>query len=121
MRVIQRLFMIAMLSLLAMPAIAGGTGPGGAKPMLIDVRTEKEWSEGHLEGALLIPYDKIGAEINKVAPDKKTKIELYCRTGRRSGIALESLKKLGYGDVTNYGGVNEASEKLKIPIVKDTK
>ena len=121
MRTMQKFFVTVMLCLLAMPAIAGGAGAGGSKPLLIDVRTEKEWSEGHLEGAILIPYDRIGAEINKVAPDKKTKIELYCRTGRRSGIALESLKKLGYGDVTNFGSVAEAAEKLKIPVVKDAK
>lgn len=89
-----------------------------AKPLLIDVRTEAEWQEGHLEGAILIPYDKIGAGIVKTAPDRKTKINLYCRTGRRSGIALDVLKQLGYEDVTNLGSVNDASEKLKVPVVK---
>lgn len=88
------------------------------KPLLIDVRTEAEWKEGHLEGAILIPYEKIGEEIVKAAPDKKTKINLYCRTGRRSGIALDTLKKLGYENVTNLGGVKDASDKLKIPVVK---
>jgi phage shock protein E len=89
-----------------------------AMPLLIDVRTPVEWQEGHLQGAVLIPYEKIGEEIAKVAPDKQTKINLYCRSGRRSGIALETLQKLGYGNVINNGGVGEASEKLKIPVVK---
>lgn len=88
------------------------------KPLLIDVRTESEWNEGHLEGAILIPYDKIEEGIAKVAPGRKRPINLYCRTGRRSGIALNTLKKLGYENVTNEGSLKSASEKLKIPVVK---
>lgn len=88
------------------------------KPLLIDVRTEAEWKEGHLEGAILIPYDRIGEGIVKAAPDRKTRIDLYCRSGRRSGIALDSLKQLGYDNVTNQGSIKDASEKLNIPVVK---
>ncbi|NVN99634.1 MAG: rhodanese-like domain-containing protein [Geobacteraceae bacterium] len=88
------------------------------KPLLIDVRTEAEWKEGHLEGAILIPYDRIGEGIVKTAPDRNTKINLYCRSGRRSGIALDALKQLGYEDVTNLGSVNDASVRLNIPVVK---
>jgi len=100
--------------------VFGGENPA-ARPLVIDVRTEPEWKEGHLEGAIRIPYEKIGEEIEKAAPDKKTKIILYCRTGRRSGIALETLKKLGYEDVSNLINAAETSEKLKIPIIKDDK
>jgi len=121
MRALRRLSMIVLLVLAAVPLMASAADIAPAKPLLIDVRTEAEWKEGHLEGALLIPYEKIGAEIGKVAPDKKTKIDLYCRTGRRSGIALDTLKKSGYEDVSNLGGVKDAAEKLKIPIVKGDK
>lgn len=89
-----------------------------AKPLLIDVRTESEWRDGHLEGAILIPYDRIGETIVNAAPDRKTKINLYCRSGRRSGIALDVLKRLGYEDVNNLGSVKDASEKLNVPVVK---
>lgn len=89
-----------------------------ATPLLIDVRTEVEWQEGHLDRATLIPYEKIGELIAQTAPDKKTEIRLYCRTGRRSGIALDTLKKLGYENVSNDGSVKNASETLKIPVVK---
>lgn len=88
------------------------------KTLLIDVRTEQEWNQGHLEGALLIPYETIGAAIEKVAPDRKAKIYLYCRSGRRSGIALDTLKKLGYENVSNEGSLQSASETLHIPVVK---
>lgn len=121
MRVMHKLFILVMLSLLALPAVVGGAEQDVVKSLLIDVRTAAEWQAEHLQGAILIPYDKIGAEIGKVAPDKKTQINLYCRTGRRSGIALDSLKQLGYGNVTNYGGVHEAAEKLNIPVVTGPK
>ena len=118
MKFLRWLTVALLLSSCAYPLRVRTEETATAKPLLIDVRTEAEWQEGHLEGAIRIPYEKIGEEIVKAAPDKKTKINLYCRTGRRSGIALDTLKKLGYEDVTNDGGVKDASEKLKIPVVK---
>ena len=44
------------------------------KLLLVDVRTERKWKEGHLEGAILVPYDKFEESITKIAPDKTTKI-----------------------------------------------
>jgi len=85
---------------------------------VLDVRTEAEWNAGHLEGAILIPYDRLGAEIGKVAAEKKTKIDLYCRSGRRSGIGLETLRQLGYEDVSNLGSLENAAKILGRPIVK---
>jgi phage shock protein E len=95
---------------------ADGAGPKA--PYVIDVRTEAEWAAGHIEGAILIPHELIGERITKVTDDKKAKIDLYCRSGRRSGIALEVLKKAGYEDVTNLGTMENAADILKRPIVK---
>lgn len=116
-----RLITVVLLFMAALPALVRGAETVVAKPLVIDVRTEPEWKEGHLEGAIRIPYEKIGDEIEKAAPDKKTKIILYCRSGRRSGIALDTLRKLGYEDVTNLINADEASGKLKIPIIKGDK
>lgn len=114
-----RIVTALLLLLLGVSAFAAGSaGTVAGKAVLIDVRTEAEWNAGHLEGALLIPYDRIGAEIDKAVPDKKAKIDLYCRTGRRSGIGLETLKKQGYEDVTNLGSMEDAARILKLPIVK---
>jgi phage shock protein E len=112
---------VALLLMGALPLLVCAGEKAIARPLVIDVRTDSEWKEGHLEGAIRIPYEKIGEEIEKVVPDKKTKIILYCKTGRRSGIALDTLKKLGYEDVTNLINAQEASEKLKIPIIKGDK
>jgi phage shock protein E len=89
-----------------------------APAVVIDVRTEAEWSEGHLEGAVLIPYDRIEAGITTVAGDKQSRIYLYCRSGRRTRIAIDALKKSGYGDLVNLETLENASKTLNRAIVK---
>jgi phage shock protein E len=88
------------------------------KPLIIDVRTEAEWKSGHIEGAVLIPYEQIGDKIGKIAKDKTKRIYLYCRTGRRSNIAKETLDKLDYKDVINLKTLENAAEVMKLKIVK---
>ncbi|UFS72070.1 rhodanese-like domain-containing protein [Geomonas sp. RF6] len=113
-----RLTVVVIVALIAFPMLAVAGSTAAAKSLVIDVRSEAEWKDGHLEGAVLIPYQRIADDIVRVAPDKGTKIGLYCRSGRRSDIALQTLKTLGYRDVVNYGGLNDAARKLNIPIVK---
>jgi phage shock protein E len=82
-----------------------------AQSLWIDVRTLEEYNAGHLEGAINIPYDEIEQKIEAVAADKTADIQLYCRSGRRSGIALESLRSLGYSKVTNAGAYEQLKQK----------
>lgn len=82
--------------------------------MIIDVRTQAEYDSGNIQGSKLIPFDIITSKINEVAPNKDTKIILYCRSGRRSGIAERSLKEIGYKNVENYGSMQQAKDKLGI-------
>lgn len=82
-----------------------------AQSVWIDVRTVEEYKAGHLEGAINIPYDEIEQKIEAVSADKNTAIQLYCRSGRRSGIALESLRSLGYSKVTNAGAYEQLKQK----------
>ena len=86
--------------------------------ILIDARTPEEYASGHIEGALLLPYDKTQAEIAGMVPDKNARILVYCRSGRRSGIAKETMEALGYTDVTNLGSMQDAAAKTNLPIVK---
>ncbi|MCL2022250.1 MAG: rhodanese-like domain-containing protein [Betaproteobacteria bacterium] len=74
---------------------------------LIDVRTPQEFSEGHLVGAVNIEYQEIVAKISSVTSDKNARIELYCRRGRRSEIALDSLRAVGYQNAVNIGGFED--------------
>jgi phage shock protein E len=93
-------------------------GKDAAMPLVIDVRTVAEWDKGHLEGAVLIPYDQIGEKIGVVIKDKSQRIYVYCRTGHRSRIAKEALEKLGYKDIVNLGSLEDAAKILKHKIVK---
>ena len=86
-------------------------------PLVIDVRTVAEWDRGHLEGAILIPYDQIGEKIGTVVKDKSKKIYVYCRTGRRTKIAKEALEKLGYNDIVDLGPMEDAASILKRKII----
>ena len=79
--------------------------------VLLDVRTPREFAEEHIEGAINIPYDEIdarAAEIDRLqGGDKATPTVVYCRTGRRSGIANQSLMDGGRSQVTNLRGLRD--------------
>ena len=85
--------------------------------VIIDVRTLPEWNSGHLDGAKHIELDIIAQEIKNQVKDLNTPIALYCRSGRRSGIALNQIKSLGYKNAENYGGISQASQTLNKKII----
>lgn len=82
-----------------------------AQSLWIDVRTAEEYRAGHLEGAVHIPFDEIEQKITAISADKTQDIQLYCRSGRRSGIALETLRRMGYNNVTNAGAYEQLKQK----------
>jgi phage shock protein E len=62
---------------------------------VVDVRTPEEFASGHVPGAVNIPYDQLPGRAAEIGPPS-TSVVLYCRSGRRSGIAVEALQKVGY-------------------------
>ncbi|MGF1738690.1 rhodanese-like domain-containing protein [Photobacterium satsumensis] len=75
-------------------------GGHSGRPMIIDVRSHEEFINGHLPGAINIPYDQID-QLTSFAPDKSQSLFIYCRSGRRSGIAEATLTELGYTNIYN--------------------
>jgi rhodanese-related sulfurtransferase len=73
--------------------------------IIIDARTDEEFAQGHIEGAILIPEYEIATRAQNELPDKDGLILVYCRSGRRSKIASEELVKLGYTNVKEFGGI----------------
>jgi phage shock protein E len=86
-----------------------------AKDVVIDVRTPQEFQSGHVAGALNLPHDTISQDIAKAKVAKDDHVILYCKSGRRSDIALGTLKGLGFSNVENYGGFEEAQKRLQKP------
>ncbi len=77
----------------------------GEEYMLLDVREQDEFDEGHIAGSILIPYTEIENKAEEMLPDKDKQILVYCRSGRRSKIAAEALSKLGYSNIKEFGGI----------------
>jgi sulfur-carrier protein adenylyltransferase/sulfurtransferase len=90
---------------------------GDAPPVLVDVREPAEWNQGHLEGATLVPPVTVEERIGEVAPQREYPVLLYCRSGRRSLKAAETLKTLGYAQPINVAGGIVAWEERGFPTI----
>ena len=73
--------------------------------VILDTRTQAEFDEGHIPGAILIPHDEITEKAETLLTDKSQLILVYCRSGRRSKLAAEDLVKLGYTNIKEFGGI----------------
>ena len=74
--------------------------------VIVDVRTELEYSEGHIANAVLVPNETIGDEAPAELPNKDAVLLIYCRSGNRSRTAANKLLKLGYQNIYDFGGIN---------------
>ena len=73
--------------------------------VILDVRTQEEFDESHIDGAILIPDYEIATKAESVLKDKNQLILVYCRSGRRSKLAASDLVSLGYTNVKEFGGI----------------
>jgi len=104
----SKLKLVTLLLLFPIPALADHGGlPEPGQPLIIDVRTVGEYRQEHVRQSVNIPHDEIANRIAAFAPDRDARIVLYCRSGRRSGIAEQTLRQLGYRQVENRGGLND--------------
>lgn len=67
--------------------------------ILLDVRTEDEYTRGKIKGSINIPLDELEEKVESIIPDKSENIYVYCLSGSRSAIAVEIIKNLGYKNV----------------------
>lgn len=81
--------------------------------ILVDVRTEGEYSEGHIPTAINIPVQIIEENPPEVPKDRL--VIVYCRSGNRSAQAKKILSTLGYSRVVNFGGINSWPYELDVP------
>lgn len=105
--------MVVLIIWLIAPVMAGGGDPAVAEnawPMiqggalLVDVRSEEEFNEGHLDGAINIEWDKTDELIAAIGEDKQREVVFYCRSGNRAGKAIAALEDKGYNHIFNATG-----------------
>jgi rhodanese-related sulfurtransferase len=77
----------------------------GDEIIILDVRTQEEFDEAHIPGAILIPNETILDEQPELLPDLDAEILIYCRSGNRSAQAANKLIAMGYTDVVDFGGI----------------
>mgnify|MGYP006344146263 CR=1 FL=1 len=73
--------------------------------VILDVRTQEEYDQGHIPNAILIPDTEIKNKAEEVLTDKNQLLLVYCRSGRRSKLASEILVELGYTNIKEFGGI----------------
>lgn len=77
----------------------------GLDIIILDVRTEEEFAQGHIKDAILIPDYEIETKAESMLHNKKQLILVYCRSGRRSKLAAQTLVDMGYTNVKEFGGI----------------
>ena len=82
------------------PALAGAL-ESDSPPVVVDVREQSEWDEGHIPRAIHVPRGHLESRIERTAPDHETPIVLYCAAGNRSAFAAKTLAELGYENVSS--------------------
>ncbi|MDO8412662.1 MAG: rhodanese-like domain-containing protein [Gallionellaceae bacterium] len=86
--------------------------------LILDVREEKEFKEGHVLNAKLIPLAKLNERLAEIERYRERPIVVYCRSGQRSAAACVALGKQGYGQVYNLAGGILAWQKAGLPLEK---
>ena len=74
------------------------------EPVVVDVREQDEWDEGHIPGAVHVPRGHLESRIERLAPDAARPVVVYCSQGNRSVFAAKTLEELGYEDVVSLAG-----------------
>ena len=90
---------------------------GEDAPVILDVRSPEEFAEGHIPGAINVPYDQIAANLDSLASFLTAEVVVYCRTGRRAGVAEKALREAGFTRVMDLEGHMTTWNEAGLPIV----
>jgi len=88
------------------------------KFLLVDVREDNEWTDGHAAKAVHMSKGVIEREIEAKVPRKDAKVVLYCGGGSRSALAADALQKMGYTNVFSLEGGFTAYKQAGLPTDK---
>jgi glyoxylase-like metal-dependent hydrolase (beta-lactamase superfamily II)/rhodanese-related sulfurtransferase len=88
---------------------------GPTPPLLVDVRTTREWNDAHVDGAVHLPLSQLTARLGELPPDQR--LIVYCASGYRSAIATSLLRRAGLPHVANLVGGLGAWTSARLPTV----
>lgn len=83
--------------------------------ILLDVRTQDEYNQGYIPGAILVPLVSLSSQIEALYPDKNQTFIIYCRSGNRSREAVEIMMNLGYKNLYDLGGIIDWPYDIQMP------
>ena len=86
-------------------------------PVILDVRSPEEYAEGHIPGAINVPYDQIAVNLDSLESFLTAEIVVYCRTGRRAGVAENALREAGFTRVLDLEGHMTSWNEAELPVV----
>jgi len=92
----------ASLPLISPQALLERQAKGDSSLFVLDVRTPKEYAAGHVPGAVNVPYDQVASQLAEIPKDKD--VVLYCKSGRRAGLAAQVLQANGYTKLGHLQG-----------------
>jgi phage shock protein E len=119
-KTLTKLIGAAAVGFLLVNLLFGGKGDKNADlpalvktgALLVDTRTAREYQNGHVKGAVNIPYDIIARAIDQYETDKSKPIVVYCRSGNRSSHAKRSLMNAGYTNVVDAGSIGNMQRNM---------
>ncbi|MDF7824357.1 rhodanese-like domain-containing protein [Pontiellaceae bacterium B12227] len=121
MKTLGKIGLAVVVGFLFVNLLFGGKGDKGADipkllkegALLIDTRTPGEFSNGHVQGAINIPYDIIARAIDQYETNKTQSIIVYCRSGSRSSYAKRYLIDAGYTNVVDAGSIGNMQKQAR--------
>jgi rhodanese-related sulfurtransferase len=86
------------------PQVLAARITNGDAPLILDVRTPAEYAEGHLPGAINISHDELAGRVDELGAERNAEVVVYCRSGRRAGLAESVLVESGFTNVLDLNG-----------------
>lgn len=91
----------------------------GRAGLILDVRSQQEYAEGHIPGAINIPHDQLSSRLAEIGSYKDKEIVLYCASGGRVGVAAQTLQPAGFRKLLHLDGdMNGWRSNGSLPIKK---
>jgi rhodanese-related sulfurtransferase len=85
-------------------------------PLVLDVRTRREYAAGHIPGAVNIPHGRLTRRLDELGGDKGVEVVVYCQTGERAVSARDVLARAGYTNIRDLEGHMRAWRRAGYPI-----